>query len=80
MINAEYLPTLTTSDHCIEALRLNLMCQSDIGVFTFRDFPELYDQGIEDVWPEFATQHVCRNFDDIRKWTNANAVAFTHDV
>ncbi|RKU41769.1 hypothetical protein DL546_003356 [Coniochaeta pulveracea] len=67
-------------DHCIETLRLNLMCQSDIGVFTFHDFPELADDGIEGDWPDFETQHVCRNFEAIRKWTNANAVAFTHDV
>lgn len=67
-------------DHCIETLRLNLMCSSDIGVFTFHDFPDLVEDGIEGDWPDFETQHVCRNFEAIRKWTNANAVAFTHDV
>lgn len=56
------------------------MCQSDIGVFTFHDFPDLVEDGIEGDWPDFETQHVCRNFEAIRKWTNANAVAFTHDV
>jgi hypothetical protein len=78
--NLAALAILTCPDHCIETLRLNLMCQSDIGVFTFHDFPELVEDGIEGDWSDFETQHMCRNFEAIRKWTNANAVAFTHDV
>lgn len=67
-------------DHCIETIRINLMCQGDIGVFTFREYPDLVDSGIEGDWPDFETLHVCRNFEDLRTWTNENAAAFDHDV
>ncbi len=61
----------TQADHCIETLRMNLMCQSDIGVFTFKIYPELGD---DDPWPEFSTLHTCRNFDGIRDWARGRAV------
>lgn len=60
-------------DHCLEALRLNLMCQSDIGIFTFKNYPDL---PVEGHWPDFSTLHVCRNFDDIRNWAMVNSVTF----
>lgn len=60
-------------DHCLEALRLNLMCQSDIGIFTFKNYPDLPMEGH---WPDFSTLHVCRNFDDIRNWAMVNSVTF----
>jgi len=60
-------------DHCIEALRLNLMCQSDIGVFTFKMYPDL---PVEGHWPDFSTLHTCRNFDDIRNWALTHSVTF----
>ncbi|KAG9244481.1 hypothetical protein BJ878DRAFT_421308 [Calycina marina] len=50
-------------DHCIDALRQFVMCQGDVNVFPFR-FPF----GDDDPWPDYAGQHVCRNFDAIRKW------------
>ena len=56
-------------DHCIEVLRINLMCLSDINVFTFHPKP-----GKEGYWPEYNSQHVCRNFDKIKDWANANAM------
>ncbi|EJT81737.1 hypothetical protein GGTG_01712 [Gaeumannomyces tritici R3-111a-1] len=66
-------------DHCIEALRLNLMCQSDIGIFTFRLFPE-YGLADDDWWPDFSTKHTCRNFEDIRKWGRDNTVSWDHNA
>ncbi|KAK2055277.1 hypothetical protein LY76DRAFT_194757 [Colletotrichum caudatum] len=60
-------------DHCIEALRLNLMCQSDIGVFTFKMYPDL---PVEGHWPDFSTLHTCRNFNDIRDWALTHSVTF----
>lgn len=57
-------------DHCLEMLRLNLMCQSDIGLITF----EKTDEGI---WPDFSTWHTCRKFDKVLDWAMENAVA--HD-
>ena len=59
---------------------MNLMCQSDIGIFTFRLFPDLADEGIEGEWPDFETQHVCRDYEAIRKRNNAIAVAWDDHV
>ncbi|KAI0902254.1 hypothetical protein F4806DRAFT_31179 [Annulohypoxylon nitens] len=50
-------------DHCIDALRQFVMCQGDIGVFSFH-FP--FNDG--DPWPNYSTPHTCRNFDSIRQW------------
>ncbi|KAL2137767.1 hypothetical protein VTI28DRAFT_8324 [Corynascus sepedonium] len=60
-------------DHCLETLRMNLMCQADVGVFTFKVYPELGD---DDPWPDFSTVHTCRNFDDIRDWARGRAVTW----
>lgn len=67
-------------DHCIEALRQNLMCHGDVSVFTFKKFPEFFDQGIEDNWPDFEIEHQCRNFEALRKWNNDHAVAWDYHV
>ncbi|KAF4461028.1 hypothetical protein FALBO_12176 [Fusarium albosuccineum] len=61
-------------DHCIEIIRTSLMCQSDIGVFTFKHY-----EGFEGHWPDFSTLHTCRNFDTIRDWAFENAVAFGNE-
>ncbi|KAH9887534.1 hypothetical protein F4778DRAFT_431325 [Xylariomycetidae sp. FL2044] len=50
-------------DHCIDALRQFIMCQGDVGVFSF-DFP--YGDG--DPWPNYSTPRTCRNFESIRQW------------
>ncbi|KAJ9134414.1 Tat pathway signal sequence [Pleurostoma richardsiae] len=66
-------------DHCIETLRINLMCTSDIGIFTFREYPEYgYEEG--DFWPDFSTLHTCRNFDGIHKWAVDNVVSWEHEA
>jgi len=54
------------------------MCQSDVSVFTFRKFPDLADQGIEDNWPDFSINHMCRNYEDIRKWNNDHAASWDY--
>ncbi|EHA54043.1 hypothetical protein MCOR27_006993 [Pyricularia oryzae] len=66
-------------DHCIETLRMNLMCQSDIGMFTFRLYPE-YGYADDDYWPDFSTLHTCRNFEDIRQWAIDNTASWDHNV
>jgi hypothetical protein len=58
-------------DHCIEILRMNLMCLSDVNVFTFHDVP-----GKEGAWPNYESHHVCRNFDNIKKWANDIAIPY----
>jgi hypothetical protein len=56
-------------DHCIEILRMNLMCFSDVNVFTFHPVA-----GKEGYWPDYESNHVCRNFEKVKKWANDNAV------
>ncbi|KAK7421987.1 hypothetical protein QQZ08_009708 [Neonectria magnoliae] len=62
-------------DHCIEILRVALMCQSDVGVYTFK-----YYDGYKGHWPDFSTLHTCRNFDRIRDWAFEKAVVFGDEV
>lgn len=55
------------------------MCTSDIGIFTFREYPE-YGYEKDDFWPDFSTLHTCRNFDTIHQWAIDHTVSWTHDV
>ncbi|KAH7370474.1 hypothetical protein BKA65DRAFT_18149 [Rhexocercosporidium sp. MPI-PUGE-AT-0058] len=61
----------THLDHCLEMLRMNIMCQVDIGVITFHERADMPG----DPWPDFSTKHVCRDFDAVRKWAIDNTVA-----
>jgi len=57
------------ADHCIEVLRLNLMSNADIGLFT------LYLVDADPLpWPELNSNHVCRNFDQIKDYAFQNSV------
>jgi hypothetical protein len=47
------------------------MCLSDVNVFTFHDVP-----GKEGAWPNYESHHVCRNFDNIKKWANDIAIPY----
>ncbi|KAH6877071.1 hypothetical protein B0T10DRAFT_413860 [Thelonectria olida] len=58
-------------DHCIEILRVALMCQADVGVYAFK-----YYDGYKGHWPDFSTLHTCRNFNAIREWAFDHAVVF----
>jgi hypothetical protein len=60
-------------DHCIEILRMNLMCFSDVNVFTFHPKPTGKD-GKEEFWPDYESNHMCRNFEHIKDWANKNAM------
>jgi hypothetical protein len=52
-------------DHCIEGLRLLLMCNADVTPILL-----VYDDSSPlGVRPEFGTHHRCRNFDNIQQWT-----------
>jgi hypothetical protein len=72
--NAKVSPDLlltSTTDHCLEMLRMNIRCQVDIGVIKFH---ELTNQP-GDPWPDFSTLHVCRDFDAVGSWAIKNTVA-----
>ncbi|KAB8231387.1 oxidase ustYa family protein [Aspergillus alliaceus] len=53
----------THLDHCIELLRITLMCVSDVTPLMFIDDPQAFQGGT----PDFNTMHTCRNFWGIRK-------------
>lgn len=60
---------LTSPDHCLEILRLNIQCSADVGVFTFYML-----EGDPLPWPELNSWHTCRNFDAVRNWALDNSV------
>ncbi|KAJ4296818.1 hypothetical protein N0V90_006866 [Kalmusia sp. IMI 367209] len=57
-------------DHCIDALRQFVMCQSDTNVFPFR-FP--FNDG--DPWPDYSSPRMCRNYEKVRQWAVDHGVA-----
>lgn len=52
--------------HCLDILRQQLMCTVDVGLLG----QIWWDRGPDGPSPfvDFNTVHVCRNFDDIRRW------------
>lgn len=48
---------------------MSLMCQSDVGVFTYKHY-----EGIDGRWPDLNTLHTCRNFNAIRDWAAEHTV------
>ena len=50
-------------DHCIEILRLVLMCNADAGLLTYR-----WVKGHDEPFPNFNTRHRCRNFESLVEW------------
>ena len=57
----------THIDHCVDTIRQSLMCHSDISVlpFQWKD----HDQEVK-IWGQIP--HVCRDFDRITEWAQAN--------
>ncbi|KAL2889554.1 hypothetical protein HOO65_020096 [Ceratocystis lukuohia] len=50
--------------HCLDIIRQVLMCNVDTGVLG----QVWYNQSHPKPFPDFNTQHKCKNFDDIRDW------------
>jgi len=51
--------------HCLDSLRLSLQCNADTSVITFdwiSDYPL--------PWPNFASEHKCRNWDKLQTWSH----------
>ncbi|KAK8116533.1 uncharacterized protein PG998_004814, partial [Apiospora kogelbergensis] len=57
-------------DHCIDALRMSIMCTSDVTPITFYDSEAL--PGRQYPLPDFSSLHTCRNFDAILEWNKHN--------
>jgi hypothetical protein len=56
-------------DHCIEMIRQNIMCRSDVTMLTY-DWVE----GVKDPFPNFNIPHQCRNFEKILSWVDEHRV------
>ena len=51
-------------DHCIDALRIRLMCYADVTPFLH----ELEPAAELGATPDFNTQHRCKKYDKIQEW------------
>ncbi|KAG1748178.1 hypothetical protein EDB19DRAFT_1630475, partial [Suillus lakei] len=56
-------------DHCIEMMRMNVMCNADVTMITWD-----WVKGHTVPYPNFNTRHRCRNFDKILDWGVEHAV------
>lgn len=69
------IPTwpLINAAHCLDIIRQQLQCTMDVGVMG-----QIWYQSSPGQKPEpfvdFNTEHMCRNFEDIRRW------AFEHQI
>jgi hypothetical protein len=63
-----YLTTYVNVDHCIEMLRINLMCIADITPITSN-----WVSWGNNPYPDFSTLHTCRNFDKIIDYVSSHA-------
>ena len=54
----------TILDHCVEQLRQFVMCHADMGVVTAHWIQQRHKP-----WPDFNTNHMCRDFDQVMDWT-----------
>lgn len=61
-------------DHCIETLRVNLMCFADVNVFPLRR-----KEGVAGDEPDYNTAHVCRNFEQIKEYVRENGLPTMDD-
>ncbi|KAI1108383.1 hypothetical protein F5Y14DRAFT_459724 [Nemania sp. NC0429] len=60
-------------DHCIEALRLQLMCAADVTPVLLQPDPDL---GVK---ADFDVHHRCRNWDLITHWQHNNAIELSYN-
>jgi hypothetical protein len=54
--------------HCLDILRQQLMCTVDIGVLG----KVWWNQDNPTPYPDFNTQHKCRDFEAVRNWAEKN--------
>ncbi|EED15383.1 conserved hypothetical protein [Talaromyces stipitatus ATCC 10500] len=57
-------------DHCIDSIRLAMMCHADISII-----PWQFDPAKEYPTPKLEVAHTCRNFDAVHDWAKSRAVA-----
>ncbi|KAF3765436.1 hypothetical protein M406DRAFT_355917 [Cryphonectria parasitica EP155] len=61
--NEDYILRLHVS-HCLDTIRQVLMCNVDTGMLG----QVWYDQQDAKAFPDFNTEHTCKNYDEIRAW------------
>ncbi|PKK41771.1 hypothetical protein CI102_12570, partial [Trichoderma harzianum] len=61
--NMTLTPFLYT-EHCIDALRLSLMCTGDMTLIPIR-----WSKNRNWINPSFDTDHTCRNYEALRDWS-----------
>jgi len=54
--------------HCLDILRQQLMCTVDVGVLG----QVWWNKESPTAFTDFNTKHMCRNFEDVRKWAEAH--------
>lgn len=59
-------------DHCLETLRMALMCTADLTPILISMDPASPLGG----YPDFETVHRCRNIDSILEWADAEGLLF----
>jgi hypothetical protein len=64
-----FLLTVYITDHCVEMLRQNIMCNADVKMITW-DWVEEH----RDPYPNFNTRHQCRDYEKILDWAVKHAV------
>ncbi|OAA44134.1 hypothetical protein NOR_03862 [Metarhizium rileyi] len=60
-------------DHCIEMLRIAIMCAGDVTPITLY-IPEWQD----DPTPDFSTMHTCRDFNKILDYVKQNEIEWSY--
>lgn len=71
LLHALYLKLTSFSGHCLDMLREDLMCSSDVGLVGLSWFNI---SGEAMPLPKFDTKHQCRNFEAIREWARTEQV------
>ena len=56
-------------DHCIDMIRQAIMCTGDVGLMTYN-----WVKDNSQPYPDFDTNHRCRNFDRLLEWGENTAV------
>jgi len=59
--------------HCLDIIRQVLMCNVDTGVLG-QVWTQQVNMKYPQAFPDFNTQHFCKNYDAVRRWAEAHQV------
>jgi hypothetical protein len=49
--------------HCLDSIRLSLQCNADVSLLPWK-----WIKGYAAPWPDFRSEHTCRNWDAVSSW------------